>query len=327
MNNDFDSIICTSCKFRGEYPDSQKDAITLRNNAISLTRDHVRYSVSIDVHENTKTIAVSASKAVKLSDMWTIIVLILRFENLFEGCFYTPILLEANGKDYMNMIESILPLYRSSYTSGIFPFSYSDKEYRKLYYRWIEKSKELGIIHHVYLYSVFTNGMPPQVKLALLLEVFEPIADKECKKGTITIPVQTSPPILCPSCGTIARGARKKRVPFRSKLESLLSQYGKSIFLGKEGERAISKAYDTRNMVDHVNQEKKKTAMSGYQAAFYLYKFSLLYRYIVLLDLGIDQKELNDRIKILVQSFNKQYRKGRIMRSLPKRSQNKSSTP
>ena len=318
MNNDFDSIICTSCKFEGEYPDSQKDAIAFlkscsmeRENAICLTRDHVRYSVSIDVHANIKTITVSANKAVKLSDMWTIIIPILRFENLFEGCFYTPILLEANGKDHMNMIESILPLYRSSYTSGIFPFSYSDKEYRKLYYKWIKKSKELKIIHHVYLYSVFINGMPPQVKLALLLEVFEPIAKSMLLK----------------------KGVLKKSVHFKDMLQLLISQYGKIIFPGKEGERVIPRAVATRNMVDHVDHEKmiekdeEKKAMSGYQSAFYLYKFSLLYRYIVLLELGVDEKELNDRIKILMRSFNKQYKRGRIMRSPPKHSQNKNSTP
>jgi hypothetical protein len=73
----------------------------------------------------------------------------------------------------------------------------------------------------------------------------------------------------------------------------------------------IAKSVKVRNKVDDVNANIEN-AMNGKQCGFYIYKFSLLYRYIILQEKGIEDKVINPYIAEWVENFYKEYSQLRV---------------
>ncbi len=154
--------------------------------------------------------------------------------------------------------------------------------------------------------------VPADLRLAQMLEIFEPIADELSKQGAINYPVNTInlKPIKCDNCGFEIKRSKKRDIVFKDKLYALVKRYGKDVFKGDAQAKIVKKAVDTRNRIDHVNN--KKNSLSGIHCATYLYKFSLLYRIIVLEQIGVDYSEIKAQVVDCVTKFNHRYDKYRI---------------
>ena len=53
--------------------------------------------------------------------------------------------------------------------------------------KWLKVEKKNETIHPVFLYSAYLEGMPVDIRMALLLETFEPIAEELHNRGIITL--------------------------------------------------------------------------------------------------------------------------------------------
>ena len=75
--------------------------------------------------------------------------------------------------------------------------------------------------------------------------------------------------------------------------------------------KLIARSVKIRNKVDHVNANTEN-AMNGKQCGFYIYKFSLMYRYIMLKEIGAEDKDIIPYISEWVEHFNEKYPQLRV---------------
>ena len=95
------------------------------------------------------------------------------------------------------------------------------------------------------------------------------------------------------------------------KLHAIIRLYGRDIFEGDSKAKMSKRAVNLRNKIDHIT--KKKNVMSGEEAGFYLHKFSLLYRIIMLEKIGVSYEEIQDFVKTWTRNMNNSYPKLRII--------------
>ena len=112
------------------------------------------------------------------------------------------------------------------------------------------------------------------------------------------------------ACSTRLPGVQVMKAPRGAKSNHHL-KWWLVTFKGDSKTKLIAKAVKVRNKVDHVNA-KTVNVMSGKQCGFYIYKFSLLYRYIMLQEIGIEDKIINLYINEWIENFNNQYPQLRV---------------
>ena len=56
-----------------------------------------------------------------------------------------------------------------------------------MYFAWKRYEKKADIVLPVYLYAAYTNGLTVDHRMALLLQIFEPIALMEEQSGALTL--------------------------------------------------------------------------------------------------------------------------------------------
>lgn len=314
---------CYKCEYLGEYRDkngnpSLYSAFVDKENHLSIMRNKNRYSVTVTTRANKKRVIISCGSQTSLEFFWSILMDILRFENLFDGCFFPVVNFLADDIEYTDQIKGDMLSYcESNLHFFSLPIFYPDKEYRKLFYAWLRYEKKVDIIHPVFLYSTYTNVMTVDLRLAMLLEVFESLAEIEHSKNSLVL--KCNPTIThtakCPTCGTIVtKTSRNKQLYFSDILEAIVNKYGKTIFKGESRKRIINKAVSSRNTIDHViigKAQRRKNFREG-QYGLYLLKFSLLYISIVLNEIGVDAVILNKYIEKYTSSLNCRFSEYRI---------------
>lgn len=282
-----------------------------RSNHICIKRKNIYYDITIKLVVNKKEIIIEADSDSTIYNMYSIVMEILRFENMFEGIFYSTQSFEVDGIECIDSIKEIQRAYYGStkqYT--YFGIDFSDKEYKTYYIKWLKREKKNKLIHPVFLYSTYLEGMPVDLRLAILLEIFEPLAEEMHERGEIEL--VKSPYVIftnnCKQCGAVvSRKQPNKKLTFEDKLKPLIKKYGKKIFAGDTKSKLISKAVKIRNKVDHVKADTKNV-MSGKQCGAYIYKFSLMYRYMMLLEIGIASSELETTMEKWLEKFNSEYK-------------------
>lgn len=317
------SIECHKCIYLGEYDDKTDDKkrymlamlTRCRENCISLKRNNIKYKIKIVLTANRKKVEILSESPSTIDAMSSIIHEILRFENLFEGLFFPLVSFTADETNYTREIQQKqLDYYQSQKQYAYIPIAFEDQQYRKLYMKWLRVEKKNKIIHPVFLYSAYLEGMPVDIRMALLLETFEPIAQDLNNRGIITLvklPTRTFTN-RCKYCGKpVSRTVRNRELEFKDKLQPLIKKYGKTIFKGDAKTKLITRSVKIRNKVDHVNANTEN-AMNGKQCGFYIYKFTLMYRYIILQEIGVEDKNINPYIAEWVESFNEKYPQLRV---------------
>lgn len=316
-------VECHKCSYLGEYDDKTDDKrrymltmlMRCRENCISLKRNNIKYKIKVALNANCKKIEITSESLSTINTMLGIIHEILRFENLFEGLFFPLVSFTADEKDYtVEVQKKQLDYYKSQKRYAYIPIEMGDQKYRKIYRNWIKEEKKNKIIHPVFLYSVYLEGMPVDLRMALLLETFEPIAEDLHNRGIITLikPPTKTYTNKCKKCGSsVSRIVPNRELEFKDKLKPLLKKYGKIIFKGDAKTKLIAKSVKVRNKVDHVNANTENV-MNGKQCGFYIYKFSLMYRYIMLKEIGVEDKDINSYIFEWVENFNGKYPRLRV---------------
>lgn len=315
---DLEKTLCKECRFIGEYDDvkdRKKEYIIsmlgwFRENSIIITRKSITYTIDIRTMVNKKEIKIVSDKKCSIMEMYYHTMEILRFENLFDGIFFNVKSFVADDIEYVEYIREVqLSYYTSEKRYLNFPLEFTNREYKKYYNKWLKIEKKNKIIHPVFLFSTYLNGMTTDLRMALLLEIFEPIAEALHERGDIVL---VKPPYKefsnkCKKCGsTVSRKVPNKELTFADKIKPLIKKYGKEIFVKENTKNLVSKAVKVRNKVDHV-KANTVNVMNGKQCGFYIYKFSLMYRYIMLIELGLNDKLIEQTISSWIEAFDKNY--------------------
>ncbi len=284
---------------------------TDRKNEFSIVRDGITINVLLIAKANIKEILLTASENTEYENLSNVLFELLKYENLFDGRFYETIILQLDGMDIAAIIsQRWLPYFGSkkSYTYICLKYD-DDTEYKSLFQQWNEMCDNLGIIHQMYLYSCYSSDITPDVKLALLLQTFEPISDILNDKGKIVL---TKTPYItksapCNHCGEMVSATIKnKELLFSDRIRAVINKYGVGIFDNDNKEVLIEKSVNLRNKVVHLDCGQTDV-LTGKESGVYLYKFSLLYRNIVLNELGLESSGYNVIIENWIRNFDREF--------------------
>lgn len=308
---DFESLLqttCTNCVFScqscGTFTAKSIAALSYRENKLITTKATIRYQAEIITAFNQKEVKITSSAATLFENMLSLFMNLMRFENLFDGCFLKPISCVIDGQEYISILGKKLLAYVTSTEKYVtIPLNLSNGEYRHLYFRWLKYEHTFLVPHALFLSSTYVSGTTVDVRMALLLETFEPLSEHLKKLGKIKIGCHKQVH-YCPICKS---NISKKQIPtLEERLTSVIKYYGKAIFQGESKKQLIRKAVKTRNLVDH-SKIKYKGILSGKQCGFYLHKFSLLYRYIVLDLLNAVNGNVNTALEEEVNRLNQAF--------------------
>ncbi len=302
---------CEYLNDNGDIPDSLLSNV--RFNIFSVNKDGINYKIAIETVVNRKTIQIDAELA-DFNLLYSLAMDVLRFENLFDGRFFDIKSCTLDSEEYYDKVENkIIAFIKSTQTGPVIPVIEENVAYKGYFSKFNEYLKNNLLRHHVFLYAFYLMGVPADLRMAQLLEIFEPIADELIKGGKIKIYGKELAYIEkeCPKCGEKIKIKQRRHVTLNEKLTALIEKYGQDIFLGDNIAVVVEKGVAVRNKVDHVSE--RKNAMTGIECATYLYKFSLLYRVFVLQTIGMAYKDIQDVIIKQIGRFNRKFVEGRII--------------
>ena len=317
---------CNNLEFVGKTL-SQHLTLVERNNSFSIKRKNVVYSITIETIGITKKITIAANNQVELIYIENLIFELLRFENIFDGKMYTCESLVIDGRELEShdINKYSLPYYKSKLHYAYLGITFDNPVYKRIFLRWIKLERDIGITHSMFLHSTYATEIPSDLKMALLLQVFEPLSDFLIRENVLTYNAQTYNR-TCSKCGYVV--VKTRSWTFAERLKAIVSKYGSVIFCKDSKAKIIKKAVKLRNKVIHVDNAKKGVkkgvkkgakigakigALNGNQCGFYVYKFSLLYRYIILTYLDINTSSLLPKIARYIEDINQQFPQCRIL--------------
>lgn len=286
-----------------------------RTNTLSIKRSNVYYLITVNVRGNNKAIKIEADVDAEFEKFYELVMDIIRFENLFDGRFFRISSWEFDGNNMLPQLDNKLLGYMNSRISmSCFYIKYDDTTYRSLFNRFEKYLNKKLLQYHISLYSTYLDGMPVDLRLAQLIEIFEPLACELYEKGEIRL--RANPYLVvkekCPKCGcSVAKKIRNKGTHLEDLIKAVIKRYGKDIFDGDSVAKVVRKAVVLRNKIDHVSNQRG--SMTGPECGFYLYKFQLLYRIIVMQEIGIPYESIEGRVKILINDFNKKFANQRLL--------------
>jgi len=306
-------IECEYIDENGNIPDSLIDY--RKNNSICIKRCHIKYNIKIGSIRNAKWVHIESDISTTFDNFFQVVMTIFRFENLFEGKFFRIKTCIFDQNDMLCQVNKHLIGYAIS-TKNMCCFyelcRFTNTEYKKLYCAFDRYLQKHLLQYQISLFAAYLNNAPADMRLAQFLEVLEPMADEMNSRGMINL---SSAPFRIVSkkckCGRLVSERIPNRgVHFEEKITALVKKYGKDIFKGDPISKVVKKAVETRNKVDHASV--KRNAMSGGECAFYLFKFFLLYRVIVMQEMGISYDRIRGRVMVLTEDFNNRFADYRI---------------
>lgn len=159
MGECVDNVECHRCDYLGEYDDTRDDKKEYilamlpwyRENVVILKRKNIRYTIRVVLTANRKRIEIASESSSTVSEILQIVHEILRFENLFEGLFFSLVSLNVNEMDYTEEVRrKQLEYYSSQKRYTYIPIDMDNNSYGGLYRRWLKEEKKNKIIHPVF---------------------------------------------------------------------------------------------------------------------------------------------------------------------------------
>lgn len=315
----FEKNVCKNCIVVGEYLDEEGNfpkgmCIVAREFDISLKKNNVKYHISSKLFANRKIISITSDKMVTLGIMYELLMDVVWFENLFEGRFFPFVSFKIDDNEMHDEIKKHYLGYFSGSKKYIWlPFEIDNKTYKKLFGKFIKQTHRDILRHQVFLNASYLTGMTVDVRMALLLEIFEPIADEMSEKGTLELkyPAYITFNNVCKVCGSyVSKKKKNKEAILEDKIRAVMKLYGKDIFKGESQAKIAKKAVGNRNKVDHVSFQKN--SLAGNQCGFYLCKYALVYRVILLEKIGVPYQEIQGKVIEWTEHFNNDFPELRI---------------
>lgn len=154
--------------------------------------------------------------------------------------------------------------------------------------------EKLGIIHNMFLYAAYAGDLTNDVKLALILQTFEPISKDLANQGKIEIIPHNH------------KYVKDRRILFEDRIFALIDSCGKDLFQGEDIDDLLERSVGLRNKIIHLDRSIKET-LSGRQAAYYAHKFIVLYIIVILTELGIDYTHIKPNIFKIIEKWKSSF--------------------
>lgn len=242
--------------------------------------------ISIIVSRRLKYIDVTIVAEIK-ANLVEILFSVLRFENLFLGHFYKTESLVLDEDVALETIDDILPFYQSTVKWLLMPNFTMNRDMNVEFSNWLALDRKLGIIHNMFLYAAYAKDLTNDVKLALILQTFEPISEDLAEQGKITITPHNH------------KNIKDSRIIFGDRVFAIMNRYGNDIFQEDDIDGVLEKSVNLRDKIVHLDRSIIET-LNGKQATYYLQKFIMLYIIVILTELGIDYNQLQlEILKVL----------------------------
>lgn len=244
---------------------------------------------------NIRVERVLAEKLIRITsthecDLVDVLLSVLRFENLFEGGFYLTTKIEIDDQEKNEICKVFLPFYKSDVQWMMFQNFTMNKNMEQLFTTWLEVDKKLGIIHNMFLYAAYAHDLTNDVKLALILQTFEPLSKDLQECGKLSIEPYNR------------KNVNDKRIIFGDRVYAIINKYGQDIFSEDDVQKVHSQAVELRDKVVHLDRSIT-TEMKGEQAGYYIQKFIWLYTILVMTEIGIPYEEIEKDIMQNVERY------------------------
>lgn len=243
------------------------------------------YTVHI-IQAGGRCTQISAKSKSTVNKLYRLFCLLDEYHALFDGEFFPVAELSFSGtsendlKDAAkNLISRRLNTYKSvDFVQGgwvkladSFPFL-TETYFQK----WLAISKELDIVHAMFLYCTADTGVPVDLRCAHLIELFEPVSELIG--------------LYDPFFPSLSPG--NKNSPLRLCLDTVFSRFALEIF-GKEystdKDRFLTLLVGSRNRIMHIKRKLgQEKFLSGQESLLYCVKLEMLYRRIILELLGVE---------------------------------------
>lgn len=177
-----------------------------------------------------------------------------------------------------------------------------------LFREWQGIENNLSLQNTMFFYSTADLSFPSDLKLALLTQCFEPLYEILVKKNMlnkepalrttfknhIQCIIENDSSVLWPKkfdkktyTEKIKKSADElfgKEISFNEKITEIITTYGCNLFLKnlQENLQYVDEITNNRNMVFHVNSKKSKQCPSKTEKMRLIWKFSILYRIVIM---------------------------------------------
>lgn len=238
-----------------------------------------------------------------IEKIFTIFNTIDRFMQIFDGKFIPIISLNAideNEKEcnlYKNEIENYFnsrlsyfssqDIYLDTHSKLCEPIKFLNE---KTLQEWADLQSDLDLIHQSMLYFTCDNKLPIDIRLAHMIECFEPLSEFLSTKDKFFVNTGSDGKPTLKSC-----------------IDAIICKYGKSIFdkeYSKNKEKFLQLLVNTRVRIMHTKCKFQKDYIKGPVILMLCGKISLLYRSIILTLLNIDLEKYEDNLKKDVNEYN-----------------------
>lgn len=277
-------------------PNNETKMIGLWNNRYSVIRENVVIDISIDRQLALKLITIHSDSD---ADLLKVLFEVLRFENLYEGYFYETQKLEIDELDCIEQIDTWLPYYKSKQCWMVVPNLSMSCDLSDAFKNWQNNVEKLGIIHQMFLYSAYSGDLTPDVKLALILQAFEPISYDLEKNNEIKIVPHNH------------RNPTDTRILFQDRLYFIMLKYKDLLFFDDNLDIVSERAANLRNKVVHLDRDKKEV-LTGQESGYYLEKIILMYTVLIFEMIGLEKEKYIEQIRETVQRYDTSYSHLRI---------------
>ncbi len=264
-----------------------------------------------------RIITITADEPVFYDNLILVLSKLERLLFIFDGIFFKVVKAEFTdaediGSDRLNEIiqgdNAILNeqffVKRLKYYQSSDVCSFRDKLVNydkvlttKLYADWGTLLDELDIVNQVYLYSMAETGMPVDVRLAFLVEMAEPMVELLHSRG-------------CKLSGIRFNEKQEYQPSLKQCIQVLIKSYGEKVFNKEMSEQSINTIYSrakaSRVRIMHIkrNQEPGEY-FNGVQSVYYIMKFSVQYRNILLNLLKIDNRLYQERLEKIINRIDR----------------------
>lgn len=263
-----------------------------------------------------RIITITADEPVRYVDLVFVLSKLERLLYIFDGIFFKVVKAEFTDaenissdrlKDIIKEDNIILNkqffVRRLKYYQSSDVCSFNDRLINydivlttELYENWCTLLDDLDIVNQVYLYSMAETGMPIDVRLAFLIEMAEPMVELLHSKG-------------CKLCGIRFNEKQELQSSLKQCIRVLIKSYGKEIFNKEMSEQSINTIYTraktSRVRIMHIKRKQRPDEYyDGYQSAYYIMKFSLLYRNILLNLLNIDKRLYQEQLEKIIRKID-----------------------
>lgn len=265
-------------------------------------KDNNKFRIIITQNDKERTFRLSSENELKIDEVFLEFINIEKLIMLFEGIFWnikeitfspiSPLFCDELAEECKRRRLSYFETDKLFFWENQKLVDFSNLLTNDLLNKWEKILEDLDIIHQMYLYNLAETKIPKEIKLATMIEVFEPLV--ELIKDYNHFFVSLSP--------------GERNTTLKMCVDATISKYGKDIFKKEYQDNKdmfLQKVVNSRIRIMHIKRMlKDKPFFTGTESLIYMVKFSLLYRCTILSLLNTDYELYRNQLLKIVDYWD-----------------------